>query len=641
MKPGVVAGLHLIRRDGFLLAGGKIACLLLLWASFIAPIQAEVLRLGNGEGVTTIWSAEAVSGLVDFDNESGVDWKPVALDHSWRRVGWCAAPVTTYRVQFDLETAPRDGLGLFIRRAGNRLSVSINNEQAAEFGSLNNPKADYSNLPLFVPLAWHALRLGTNTVLLQVAGDCRRYAGISHMDIGPREAIEAVQQSARRMRTYPTVGIVSVCGLLTVAGLVFFFLSRNRTALLFGVANGLWALRTALWGMTELPMSYELWFFLIDVTYAGWISLMSVLCLRIASIHLAWLEKLQWVTLAVMAIASIVAAAGYNIWLKQLGLQATMVSGALAMLAVLLAAIRTPREANVAMSFATVPMFVLAVWDHWNVWISSAPDAYQRYYFSPLLVLFMLVAVALLLMRQFQLAMRSDAQYRSSLEAEVERQRKLLEAQHEREIENAQSTAIQVERQRIVRDMHDGLGAQLVGLLATVRSEQTTAETLESEVTDAIEQLRFAIDNLSVTDTDLSMMLAQFRYHHEQRLRRLGVRLVWDVDILPVAPWPARALLELQQMLREVLANSLKHGDSQNLRVRAYLSDGLGTIVVEDDGRGFDIDAVPRGRGLKHLYQRSAQLGIQLSLRSRTSGPGQGTSVRWTWPVEHVPMSLF
>lgn len=608
----------------------------LVWLSLLMACGAQAAPIvqGAANAPVTIWDVDIAPRLVTPAEADTATWQPVALDHAWRRKKWCDAPISTYRFQFYLNAVPKDGLGLHLRRAGNRLAVWINQEPAAKFGDLHEPNADFSNLPLFAPFAWHALKPGLNTVLIQVAGDCRRYSGLAHMDLGPRDVVEPQQQSSRRSRTYPTVGIVSVCGLLAIAGFAFAVMTRHRIALYFGLSNGLWAFRAALWGMTDLPVPYGLWFFLIDATYGVWIALMSIQCLWLAAIHKPWLERIQWVSMVFLLATSITAATGHAIWLKALGLEATMLSAALAMLCIIYEAIRKPKETNVAMSLATMPMFVLAIWDHWNVWLSGARDAYQRYYYSPLLVLFMLVAISLLMMRQFQLAMRSDEQYRRSLEQEVERQRAELQAQHERERARAQQSAVMAERQRIVRDMHDGLGAQLAGMLAVVRSDQAVAQELEADIASAIAHLRSTIDNLSTSETDLSTVLAQFRFHHEQRLQRAGLQLVWNVELLPVPEWPSAALWELQQMLREVFANILKHAKASTITVRSLCQGERCTISITDDGLGFDPGAVKTGRGMQHLRDRATQIGLHFEL---DTAPGQGTRISWTWHSQHIP----
>lgn len=63
--------------------------------------------------------------------------------------------------------------------------------------------------------------------------------------------------------------------------------------------------------------------------------------------------------------------------------------------------------------------------------------------------------------------------------------------------QKARQEAISEERQRIVKDMHDGLGAQLVGMLSVVRHQQQSPAELESEIQQALDILRATIDTLS------------------------------------------------------------------------------------------------------------------------------------------------
>jgi signal transduction histidine kinase len=280
-------------------------------------------------------------------------------------------------------------------------------------------------------------------------------------------------------------------------------------------------------------------------------------------------------------------------------------------------------------------MLVLGLVDHWNVWLSPAPEAYHRFYFTPLIVLFFIVAIALLMMQQFHRAIRTDVRYRASLEREVAQQRAALQAQHEREQVHTRKEAVQTERERIVRDMHDGLGAQLVGLLSSVRHAPEAAQRLEPEIQLALEQLRATMDSLTSTETDLGTVLAQFRFHHEARLRRSGIQLRWRVSPLPLPPWEPAALWHMELMLREVFANSLKHAQAQHLTVSAGCdAQGQCHLSIEDDGVGFDPHHIANGRGLRHLQERTQMLGLMLHIDSDI---GKGTRILWNWSQNWVP----
>ena len=185
--------------------------------------------------------------------------------------------------------------------------------------------------------------------------------------------------------------------------------------------------------------------------------------------------------------------------------------------------------------------------------------------------------------------------------------------------------------------VHDGLGSQLVGMLAAVRMAPVDPEHLEDDLTLAMEQLRATMDSLGSQGQDLSTVLAQFRFHHQPRLERAGVRLVWRVQPLPDAEWPPAAIWHMQQMLREVFANVALHAHAKTVTVHAGCAQGQCHICIEDDGRGLQGHPLRPGNGLAHLADRARMLGLGLAVESP---PGGGCRVSWRWPQQHVPPGL-
>lgn len=602
-------------------------------------VLACLVLVGKGacaappEQVHTHWQADITPGIVSPDMADGAPWHRINLDHAWRRVGACDNTRWTYRLHFEVEAPLGEDQGVWIHRAGNRLRLWANEYPLAEFGQLDNERADYSNGSLYARIPWHVLRPGENVLLVQVAGDCRRYSGLSHLDIGAHRLLEPRWQRTEQMENWLTAAIVSVSVLLSLASLGFYALNRHRKALLLGVASGAWALREWLWSMTELPMPFEVWFFLLDLTFAIWMPIICVLTLRLSGVRTRWVEALQWWGLIAAVVTSAAAAAGAPIFIKGLGLQLLVMIGCVTVWAVLQRAIRGPNGANLTLLGAAVSMLALGLMDHWNVWLSPAPDAYQRFYYTPLIAVFFILAIGALIMRQFDLAIRTDARYRMSLEQEVARQREELRARYEREQLYARREAIEQERRRIAQDMHDGLGAQLVGLLSSVRSSGGRVAELELEVQQALVQLRATMDSLSSEAGDLSTALAQFRYLHEARLRRVGLQLDWQVQPLPGLVWGPRALTQLEFWLREAFANVIKHAQATCVTVVALQRNGQCELAVSDNGCGYDPTQVATGRGSLHLSERAAALGMQLQAVTQ---PGQGTTLRLVWPVSHV-----
>ena len=89
-------------------------------------------------------------------------------------------------------------------------------------------------------------------------------------------------------------------------------------------------------------------------------------------------------------------------------------------------------------------------------------------------------------------------------------------------------------------------------------------------------------------------------------------------------------------IVREALANSLRHAAASRVLIRAACEDDILTVSVEDDGRGFDPEARSSGMGLHDMRERAGWCRSELEIRS---APARGTTVRIAVPVEARAMS--
>lgn len=194
-----------------------------------------------------------------------------------------------------------------------------------------------------------------------------------------------------------------------------------------------------------------------------------------------------------------------------------------------------------------------------------------------------------------------------------------------------------MERQRIMRDLHDGVGAQLVGLLNLIK--QPHAEhLLEEHVQAAMDEMRMAVDSMQLTDGDLTTALAMMRYRVQPRLRGAGLAMHWDVQ--PVTALDGQTphfVLQVQRILSEALTNILKHAKARNVWVSCAINAGGDSVVLEvaDDGRGLgEREPGYVGHGLRNMQARAESIGATLSLTERDGG---GLRVAVTWPALNTP----
>lgn len=200
-------------------------------------------------------------------------------------------------------------------------------------------------------------------------------------------------------------------------------------------------------------------------------------------------------------------------------------------------------------------------------------------------------------------------------------------------------SAVLEERQRLSRDMHDGIGGQLSSLLARVRSRGISPEQLEGELTSGLAELRLMVDSLDASDGPVADALAVLRSRVRTQTEAAGMKLEWsqsrDLDGVVADPgW----ILNLNRLIQESVTNALRHSGGAHLGVEVRMTgDGRLTVTVRDDGVGFDRDQVRPGRGLSNLTFRAAQMGGTIRVRRGEGGRGAMVEAVVTLPGPPAP----
>ena len=192
------------------------------------------------------------------------------------------------------------------------------------------------------------------------------------------------------------------------------------------------------------------------------------------------------------------------------------------------------------------------------------------------------------------------------------------------------------ERRRIERNIHDGAQQQLVALAVKLkladslvgkdeqRAHAMLAE-LQEETNQALEDLRDLARGIYpplLADKGLGAAL-------ESQARKSATPVSVEVDGIGRYRQEAEAAVYFSCL--EALQNVAKYADATRTTIRLAQTDGVLTFEVEDDGRGFDPEAVERGTGLQGIADRLAALGGEVEIRS---APGDGTTLAGRVPVE-------
>jgi signal transduction histidine kinase len=239
--------------------------------------------------------------------------------------------------------------------------------------------------------------------------------------------------------------------------------------------------------------------------------------------------------------------------------------------------------------------------------------------------------------RRYIHAMDGIESVNASLDRRLREREAELEIKH-RELNNAgRQQALLQERQRLMRDMHDGIGSRLMSSLAVIDRGGLDSKRVAMVLRECMDDLKLVIDSLEPIAHDLVTLLATLRFRLGARLELAGVRIVWDVRDIPPLPWlePPEAL-EILHIFQEALTNVLKHADASQVHISTRTSiteSGLPGVVVAiaDDGTGILPNGVPGGRGLRNMHERAVRLEGRLTVYPNET---QGTVVTLELPIE-------
>lgn len=203
--------------------------------------------------------------------------------------------------------------------------------------------------------------------------------------------------------------------------------------------------------------------------------------------------------------------------------------------------------------------------------------------------------------------------------------------------------ALDRERMRIARDMHDELGTSLtqISLLTELIRRQAPIETMAAldDVTTIARATVSSLDEIvwavNPRHDTLPHLLSYVSLHASQALGRLGIACTIDApEVIEPRPAPTDFRRAVLFIVKEAIGNVIKHAKARNVTLSIRIDGGRLRLSVADDGRGLSSpksDERPRpSTGLDNLRQRATDLGGTCRVAVREEG---GTAVEVDVPL--------
>ncbi|MBK8630228.1 MAG: hypothetical protein IPN84_08490 [Sphingomonadales bacterium] len=532
------------------------------------------------------------------------------------------------KLTFDAETLPGGRIALFTDYTPERFIVLLNDKEI--FRNYSDPDAQRfaSFKPAFIPIPREALRRGENVIALRLESDTPWTLGLGHVAVGDDRLIRDKHDRAYALQYLGPQIVNGIMAALTLAILLFWFRRREEKSFFWLALVGIvWWLRNLHYSAHDPFIGASAMWELVSVSI--FMLTTAFLCFTVTVLDAS--RRLRWIRLSI--------AGGAALILFREVLLANGMSDfpAFALLApftfslsiiFVIATIRHPTAENMVMLVAITIAIFWSTHDMiflGNMWQGAG------FQLQPYASVVVYAAFAFSLGRRMLKAFDTTENLNAQLEASVAQARKELSASESARRALEVAHAVELERERIMREIHDGIGSNLVTALAVAKKQDAQGWTV-GLLKRSIADLKIAIDSLEPSDGDVAVVLAGFRHRTEADLSAAGIGLKWRVDAVPPVRWlDAPNTLHILRIFQEIVTNVIKHANATEIEVRCHAQqcNGAEGVLVEflDNGVGLDDIPVDTGKGLANMAARATALKAQLTVKMRESGRGAKASL--------------
>ncbi|HEX5371522.1 MAG TPA: ATP-binding protein [Aquabacterium sp.] len=558
----------------------------------------------------------------------------VTLPDGWDYQRPPRSGLAEYRFDVPRQAFARGQPSLYLPKVGNAFEVYVQGREVFSSGGFGEQGGETRrSRPQLVPLG--PLPAGDPVrVVIRLEGGSLTLAGLSHVFAGDRAQLERAYLVKSFFYADATLLVAVACLSMGLLALLVWTRVRDPLYLLFGLAAVIWAWRTSTPGQTVLWMTPWLWSYVFLASYGWFVALISLYVVGVCRLQWQGWPRLLWGYFGVVTVFFALAVLFNWHFLRTIFNTLNLAIVIALCVALVWQARRQPSQELTLLGGAGL-LTLLAGGRDW--WMNNFDaDRYANQTWARYAVLSFMAVMAWMLVDRLVKLQRETAQLNLELEDKVRQREAELAALFERQREQDMVQAATSERERIVREMHDGIGGQLMTVLRGVERGAFSQERVAEVLQESLDDLRLIID-ASSAHRELVPALAAWRHRWDARLEALGIDLDWSLDdALMGLVLPPDTVLQIMRILQEAVINAVKHARTSRIQVEARaLPKGL-QLRVGDFGAGFDVTALDdpsrsAGRhGLKSMRARAQAIGATLSM---LSAPGQGTTVLLVWPA--------
>ncbi len=544
----------------------------------------------------------------DADQNHVRIWRKCRLPHNWDQQKPGYAGDVLYRFSMTHLGNAAEPMALWLVASMNA-SVTVNGVQLGSGGRMVEPVARNWNQYLLFTVPVSMLNRNENNVVIRVHGYANNSSGLFHLYTGSALLLKEKHQVLMFRSNLLTYGSLTVTLLIGLFSGFAAMASRSCTVGYFSLGcliSSFYVLDTM---VVNIPISREIWERCAHI---------SIVCSEVFFVLFVFrvLNCDNRRLIAGMFVYGIIGTLVIALSSDARLLPVASIWEGVSLIMVMVADVSCfwlwfKAKNRIALFVALALFSVLVTFTHdWLPWVFGlGVEPPFTFYLGPVGFIIMMAS---LLTSKLITDYHQKLHISLSLKEKVQAQELNIQRKNESIAQLWKDQAVRDERDRIIRELHDGVGGMLSNALAIVEQGSPIRVCLQRTI-DELRLVMGAIDE----DADIASLLGTLRPMLEAGVAESGSVLKWELEDIPSkVPDNAHIGMQLVRIVQECIHNSLRHGQAKEIILHMDRS----SLSITDNGSGFDIQHVTLGRGLKNLRWRAEKLKADINISSNASG---------------------
>lgn len=573
--------------------------------------------------------------IADQINPPATDtgWQAVILKDIWTIAVRKQHKEAWYRTDVHLDAAPDQPWSVFVPRVSALASFWVNGVEVGRSSKINNKLPNAWNRPVLVTFPSSVLHAGNNNLEIRLKVSDAVMGVLYEVYLGPESELAPTHAKAYFAKVTASQILTLIMVLVSAMTLFIYFKgSQPKSYFWFFLGSLCWAIYSVGLYIENIPLAEWLWQGISRLSLMASVIFYSFSVHRMLNIKRSKYEIFLWSLLGLVIVTMLTSP---EIEISRLDNYAWLIC--IILVSVLGLTLcwwgwKGRKRQQLWLGIAGCAILFLAWYDMYMA-ANQITALFAKFPYIPV------VAVVAGGAAFFSRFLRTDQEF-TQLKTEFVQQK-----------QRAASEAVVEERSRMMREIHDGVGGQLVSALSMLENKDVRNSQVVRSLRTSLDDLRTVINSLETMgqEGNIVTILATMRERIELQLKPHDITLDWDINPLPALEnFGSEQSLQVMRIVQEAITNVLKHSRADTVRVTSgecqynefnpsakKRRDAGILIAITNNGLTEVLKTQSSGVGLSNMSHRASVLGGEFMFSNDDALNRSGEAIAKLWiPVK-------